>query len=171
MIKLRDILKELQSKDTYYLDKAIIIPSKKIQKFFEKNIDDIKRLSQNDDYDKIYKMGYEEFPEYPQENVAQYINNELLSTKWLTQEPTIGYNDKIQLQVDQDTETWELDREVSRWIKKNKNKLIKLADNNDYKKFNALAFKAFPKAQADKLMQALLNASVENDIHYELHTD
>lgn len=171
MIKLKNILQEIQSKDTYYLDKSITVPRSKIQKFFEKNKDTIKQLVDLDDYDSIYKMGYAEFPKIPQENVAQYINNELLDTKWLTREPTIGYNEKISFDIDETSDVWQIDQAVSKWVKKNKTKLTKLADDNDYAKFNSLAKKAFPKAQEDKLMQALQAATIEHSIHYELITD
>lgn len=171
MIKLKAILQEIKSKDSYALDKAVVIPRKKIQSFFKKNLEEIKELVELNDYDTLYQMAYEEFPKMPQDVVAQCINNELASTKWLTKEPTIGYNEKISYDIDETSETWEIEHELSKWVKKNKTKLVKLADANDYNKFNGMAKKAFPKAQEDKLMQALASAAIEHDIHYEVMTD
>ena len=164
-------MQEIKSKDNYTLDKAVTIPRKKVQSFFKKNLDDIKELVDSNDYDTLYKMAYEEFPDISQAVVAQSINNEIESTKWLTKEPTIGYNEKISYDIDETSETWEIEHEVSKWVKKNKTKLVKLADADDYGKFNNMAKKAFPKAQEDKLMQALGAATIEHDIHYEMMTD
>ena len=171
MIKLKAILQEIKSKDSYDLDKAVVIPRKKVHSFFKKNLDDIKELVDLNDYDTLYQMAYEEFPDIPQDVVAQSINNEIESTKWLMKEPTMGYNEKISYDIDETSETWEIDHEVSKWVKKNKTKLIKLADADNYGKFNDMVKKAFPKAQEDKLMQALGAATVDHGIHYDMMTD
>ena len=172
MIKLTKILSELQSNDTYYIDKAIMIPRLKVQKFFEKNIEKIKELVDSNEYDMLYQLSLKEFPNISPEKVVQAINNELLATKWLTKEPTLKYPKKYSsFEITFDSDSWQIDFEVSKWMKKNKTKLTKLSNNNEYNKFYSLAKKAFPNAQEEKLMVAVQAAAVEHGIHYELTTD
>jgi hypothetical protein len=149
-----------------------MIPRMKIHKFFKKHLDKIKVLIDRNDFDTIYQMGFAEFSDITQDKVVQCINNELLATKWLTEEPTLSYIDNSpSYKIDSSSDVREIDLEVSKWMKKNKNKLIKLADKNEYAKFYDTVKKAFPEAQEDKLMMAVHRGAIDNNIHYELITD
>ena len=61
MIKLKDILREIESKDSYTLHPSIVLPKIKVLKYFDSRKKDIKSLIDSNDYDQIYTMFYNKF--------------------------------------------------------------------------------------------------------------
>jgi hypothetical protein len=61
VIKLKDILSEIESKDSYKLHKSIVLPKIEIQKYFETRKEDIKNLVDLNEYDQIYTIFYNKF--------------------------------------------------------------------------------------------------------------
>jgi hypothetical protein len=162
MIRLKDLLNEIQSKDTYYLNNKIIQVRKEVDVFFKKNKEVLLGYAKEYDWDRFYKMAYDALPDLGQDQVAQELNSILLS---------LPVDIKLPKKLDQNSHVLEINALVSKWVEKNKNKLIKLADDNKYNEFYDLARKEFPNVQEDKLFYAVDLASIEHNIHYEFITD
>ena len=179
MIKLKDILSEIESVDSYKLHKSIVLPRVKIQKYFDKRKEDIKTLVDANDYDQVYDIFYSQFPDISQDVVAQCVTTELISTNWTLLEPEESKGGFIKPsdaepknnELDETSSVWKINAVVDKWVKKNRDTLIKLADANDYKKFYRMVIDAFPKAPQDKLMQALQTSAITHGVHYEISTD
>ena len=176
MIKLLDILKEIQSKDLYYISDRIVKVRTAVQKFFQKNKEQLSKFAETDNWDAYYKLGFAALPEFRQEEVAQALDNEAMAAGWYTENiiPLANAksdNKKASTQIDQLSDVNEINAVVSDWVRKNKAKLIKLADDNNYKEFYQLVKDKFPLAPEDKLVQAMNAAAIEHDIHYELITE
>jgi hypothetical protein len=107
-------------------------------------------------------MAYDALPDLGQDQVAQELNSILLS---------LPVDIKLPKKLDQNSHVLEINALVSKWVEKNKNKLVKLADDNKYNEFYDLARKEFPNVQEDKLFYAVDLASIEHNIHYEFITD
>jgi len=167
MIKLKDLLKELESKDNYYIANNIIEPRLAVRKYFTANKDSLEVLMDQDRWHEVYQIIFNQFPQFEQHILATAINNEALDAGWLTKQ--VPVNAKLSLDVN--SEVGEIQATVSAWVAKNKNKLIKLADDDDYTKFYQAARDQFPGVQEDKLLFALKVAAVEHDIHYDVLTD
>jgi len=179
MIKLKDILREIESKDSYTLHPSIVLPKIKVLKYFNSCKKDIKSLIDSNNYDQIYTMFYNKFSDIPQDLIAQFVNNEILSTNWTLLEPKesgggfIEYSDvePDDNELSEISSVWKINLVVDKWVKKNRDTLIKLADSDDYKKFYQKIIDAFPKAPQDKLMQAFQSSAIAHGIHYEVSTD
>lgn len=171
MIRLKDLLHEvLTSKDSYTLDKDIVSANKKVQKFIEDNFEELEKLIADDDFKTIYQMAFKNIQGVDQLKLIQALNNSL--NLLTTGEPFIVYPDENDsFDIDETSTTWEVGHEVSKWVKRNRKKLLKLADDDNYKEFYELAKKQFPKAQEWKLMLAVNQAAIKYDIHYEYHVD
>ena len=179
MIKLKDILSEIESKDSYKLHKSIVLPKIEIQKYFETRKEDIKNLVDLNEYDQIYTIFYNKFNKIPQDLIAQFVNDEILSANWTLLEPKDsggGFIEYSDVEPDNDdlnetSSVWKINIVVDKWVKKHRNKLIKLADADDYRKFYQSIVDAFPKANQDKLMQAFQSSAIAHGIHYAISTD
>jgi hypothetical protein len=179
VIKLKDILSEIESKDSYKLHKSIVLPKIEIQKYFDTRKEDIKNLIDLNEYDQIYAIFYNKFSNIPQALIAQFVNNEILSTNWTMLEPKdsgggfIEYSDAEPKDnnLDATSSVWKINLVVDKWVKKHRDKLIRLADADDYRKFYQSIVDAYPKAPQDKLMQAFQSSVITHGIHYEISTD
>lgn len=171
MIRLVDLLKEtLSSNDTYELDKSIAAANKAVKKFFDDNEQEIEKLIASQDFIKLYHMAVKDIKGIEPYKLLQALNNKLVSIT--SHEPTVGKpKDNESFEIDDTSTTWEVSHEVSKWVKRNREKLVKLADKDDYKEFYGLAKKEFPKAQEWKLVLAVSAAAIEHDIHYEYDPD
>jgi len=167
MIKLKDLLKELESKDNYYIANNIMEPRLAVRKYFNANKDSLEVLMDQDRWHEVYQIIFKQFPQFEQHILSTAINNEALDAGWLTKQ--VPVNAKLSLDVN--SEVGEIQTTISAWVAKNKNKLIKLADDDDYTKFYQAARDQFPGVQDDKLLFALKVAAVEHDIHYDVLTD
>jgi len=167
MIKLKDLLKELESKDNYYIANNIMEPRLAVRKYFNANKDSLEVLMDQDRWHEVYQIIFKQFPQFEQHILSTAINNEALDAGWLTKQVPVN----VKLSLDVNSEAGEIQATVSAWVAKNKNKLIKLADDDDYTKFYQAARDQFPGVQDDKLLFALKVAAVEHDIHYDVLTD
>jgi hypothetical protein len=167
MIKLKDLLKELESKDNYYISNNIMEPRLAVRKYFNANKDSLEVLMDQDRWNEVYQIIFKEFPQFEQHILSTAINSEALDVGWLTKQVPVS----AKLSLDSNSEVGEIQTTVSAWVAKNKNKLIKLADDDEYTKFYQAARDQFPGVQDDKLLFALKVAVVEHDIHYDVLTD
>ena len=170
MIKLKNIVKEIQSIDSYQLSKKIVDIKKEVDKFFKKHESTLTKCAEASNWVAIYKLAFQSLPQFAQDEVVQEINNTILSLGWLTKNDIASYN-TTDAKLDHDSNVNEVNAFVSKWVKKNRTKLIKLADDNNYKEFYQLAKDQFPGVQEYKLVQAVNTAAIEHDIHYELSTE
>lgn len=176
MIKLSALLKEIQSTDSYKLSDRIVKTRTEVQKFFNKNKDELAKYVEKDDWNSFYKMAFKQFPKYNQDEIAQAMGNEAAGAGWYTENDIpkyIGKTDskKGSNQIDRNSDVNEINAVVSDWVKKNKSKLIKLADANKYNEFYQLVKDKFPDVQQDKLVYAMNIAAIDHGIHYELITE
>ena len=167
MIKLKDLLKELESRDNYYIANNIMEPRLAVRKYFNANKESLEVLMDQDRWDEVYQLIFKEFPQFEQHILSTAINNESLDAGWLTKQVPVD----IKLSIDVNSEAGEIQTTVSNWVDKNKNRLIKLADNDEYKNFYQAVKDAFPDVPEDKLLFAFNVAAVEHDIHYDVLTD
>ena len=167
MIKLKDLLKELESRDNYYIANTIIEPRLAVRKYFNANKESLEVLMDQDRWNEVYQIIFKEFPQFEQHILSTAINNEALDAGWLTKQVPVD----IKLSIDFNSEVGEIQTTVSAWVAKNKNKLLKLADNDEYTKFYQAVKDEFPDVPEDKLLFAFNVAAVEHDIHYDVLTD
>ena len=176
MIKLLDILKEIQSIDSYELHDRIVKYRDKVQKFFKKNKARLAKYVEKDDWDSFYQIAFDAFPNEPQDDIAQAMGNEANAAGWYTSVSPRKFIGKTEVtkpskEINQLSDVTEINSIVSDWVRKNKRKLIKLADDDNYKEFYRLVKSKFPEAPEDKLVYAMNKAAVEHGIHYELITE
>jgi hypothetical protein len=176
MIKLLDLLKEIQSIDSYKLSDPIIKVRIEVQKFFNANKNDLAKFVKSNDWDSFFKLTFKNLSQYKQDQVAQAISNEAAAAGWYTENPIPTYTGKVDAkkvstQIDQNSDVNEINAVVSDWVKKNKSKLMKLSDSDKYNEFYQLVKDKFPLAQEDKLLYAMNLAAIEHGIHYELITE
>ena len=167
MIKLKDLLKELESRDNYYIANTIIEPRLAVRKYFNANKESLEVLMDQDRWNEVYQIIFKEFPKFEQHVLATAINSEASNAGWLTKQVPVD----IKLSIDFNSEVGEIQTTVSAWVAKNKNKLLKLADNDEYTKFYQAVKDEFPDVPEDKLLFAFNVAAVEHDIHYDVLTD
>ena len=167
MIKLADLLKEIESIDSYRLSKKVVDIKIAVERFFKKNKDVLVSFAKKEDWNSIYKLAFQSIPQFDQDDVAQELNNIILTVGWPFE---IGsqYNTT---KLTNDSDVNEVNAAVSKWVKKNRTKLIKLGDNNDYDELYQLAKDQFPEVQEYKLVQAVNIAAIEHGINYELITE
>ena len=118
MIKLLDILKEIQSKDLYYISNRIVKVRTAVQKFFQKNKEQLSKFAETDNWDAYYKLGFAALPEFRQEEVAQALDNEAMAAGWYTENiiPLANAksdNKKASTQIDQHSDVNEINAVVS----------------------------------------------------------
>jgi hypothetical protein len=167
MIKLKDLLKELESRDNYYIANNIMEPRLAVRKYFDANKESLEVLMDQDRWNEVYQLIFKEFPQFEQHILSTAINSEALDAGWLTKHVPVD----IKLSIDVNSEAGEIQTTVSNWVGKNKNRLIKLADNDEYKNFYQAVKDEFPDVPEDKLLFAFNVAAVEHDIHYDVLTD
>ena len=131
MIKLKDLLKELESRDNYYIANNIMEPRLAVRKYFNANKDSLEVLMDQDRWHEVYQIIFKQFPQFEQHILSTAINNEALDAGWLTKQVPVN----AKLSLDSNSEVGEIQTTISAWVAKNKNKLIKLADDDDYTKF------------------------------------
>ena len=167
MIKLKDLLKELESRDNYYIANNIMEPRLAVQKYFNANKDSLEVLMDQDRWDEVYQIIFNQFPQFEQHILSTAINSEALDAGWLTKQVPVD----VKLSIDVNSTVGEIQATVSNWVGKNKKRLIKLADDDEYKNFYQAVKDAFPEVPEDKLLFAFNVAAVEHDIHYDVLTD
>ena len=176
MIKLTDILKEI-SEDSYRLGNEIIEVRTAIQKFFNDNKITLKALVDKNDWNSYYNMAIKAFPNFKSSDIVQAMGNQAQGENWYIKLPipvlnmNTGPANKPFLNIDINSDVLEINAAVDDWVRKNKKKLTKIADENNYKMFYQLAKDKFPKAQEDKLVYAVNVAAITYDIHYEISTE
>lgn len=95
MIKLKPLLKEAEDKKVARMD--LDSTAAAVLKFVEKNKKKLEKLL-DDNIDEFYEMGYEEFPNADQDDVAQEMNKAALVMGWFENE------DIAELPTDKDLE-------------------------------------------------------------------
>lgn len=80
MIKLKDLLKEAKEEKSVPMDGRDVHAA--VLKFAEKNKKKLEKLLDEDDIDEFYEMGFEEFPEADQDDVAQALNDAAAAMGW-----------------------------------------------------------------------------------------
>jgi 23S rRNA U2552 (ribose-2'-O)-methylase RlmE/FtsJ len=164
MIKLKSIVSEIQSQDSYKLHDKIVKAQTQVLDYLKKNKEELLPLVMDDNWEEVYKIVFAAFPDLDQADMATVINTDSLSlTGWLSMDP-----DEIIKDLDHTHGVRHVFVAVNDWVKKNKAKLIKLADADDYDAFYKLAKDKFPKVPEEKLLHALKLAAVENHIHYDI---
>jgi len=176
MIKLVDLLKEV-SKDSYQLTDKVVELRTAIQKFFNDNKKLLKTFVDNSDWKGYYDLAIKEFPNFESSEVVQAMGNQAMGENWYIKLPIPKLNtntgpvNKPFLNIDVNSDVLEINAAAEDWVRKNKKKLTKIADDNDYKTFYQLAKDKFPNAQEDKLLYAVNVAAITHDIHYEISTE
>ena len=61
MIKLKDLLKELESRDNYYIANTIIEPRLAVRKYFNANKESLEVLMDQDRWHEVYQIIFKEF--------------------------------------------------------------------------------------------------------------
>lgn len=134
MIKLRDIIHEIQSVDSYRLRDRIVQVRNAVKKFFNQNKDKLAKFAKDDNWDEIYSLAFKNITQFNQDEVAQALGNEAMAAGWYTENPTPTFTVKAgknKPQLDQTSDVNEINAVVDVWVKKNKKKLMKLADENN----------------------------------------
>ena len=80
MIKLKSLLNLKEE------DKAPISVQDTIEAFFKKNKSKLEKLSDDDDWDAFYELGFEAFPDMEEGDVAQAMNRAMLNSGWVENE-------------------------------------------------------------------------------------
>jgi len=81
MIKLKSLLNLKEEED-----KAPISVQDTIEAFFKKNKSKLEKLSDDDDWDSFYELGFEAFPDMEEGDVAQAMNRAMLNSGWVENE-------------------------------------------------------------------------------------
>ena len=81
MIKLKSLLNLKEEED-----KAPISVQDTIEAFFTKNKSKLEKLSDDDDWDAFYELGFEAFPGMEEGDVAQAMNRAMLNSGWVENE-------------------------------------------------------------------------------------
>ena len=81
MIKLKDLLVLKEEED-----KAPVSVQDTIEAFFTKNKSKLEKLSDEDDWDAFYELGFEAFPDMEEGDVAQAMNRAMLNSGWAENE-------------------------------------------------------------------------------------
>ena len=81
MIKLKSLLNLKEEED-----KAPISVQDTIEAFFKKNKSKLEKLSDDDDWDAFYELGFEAFPDMEEGDVAQAMNRAMLNSGWVENE-------------------------------------------------------------------------------------
>ena len=81
MIKLKSLLNLKEEED-----KAPISVQDTIEAFFTKNKSKLEKLSDDDDWDAFYELGFEAFPDMEEGDVAQAMNRAMLNSGWVENE-------------------------------------------------------------------------------------
>jgi hypothetical protein len=171
MFKLKHILNEIiKSNDSYNINSKIAIANKKVKDFIERNSEEVNRLLASSDYMKLYHMAIVNIRGVDQMYLIQALNTNIVELNPV--EPSVKVpSDSDSFEIDETSTTWEIEHEVSKWVKRNRTKLLKLADSDQYKEFYGLVKNEFPKAQEWKLLMAMNRAAIEHHIHYSFYTD
>jgi hypothetical protein len=81
MIKLKSLLNLKEEED-----KAPVSVQDTIEAFFKKNKSKLEKLSDDDDWDAFYELGFEAFPDMEEGDVAQAMNRAMLNSGWVENE-------------------------------------------------------------------------------------
>jgi hypothetical protein len=81
MIKLKNLLVLKEEED-----KAPVSVQDTIEAFFTKNKSKLEKLSDDDDWDAFYELGFEAFPDMEEGDVAQAMNRAMLNHGWAENE-------------------------------------------------------------------------------------
>jgi hypothetical protein len=81
MIKLKSLLNLKEEEE-----KAPISVQDTIEAFFKKNKSKLEKLSDEDDWDSFYELGFEAFPDMEEGDVAQAMNRAMLNFGWAENE-------------------------------------------------------------------------------------
>ena len=81
MIKLKSLLNLKEEED-----KAPVSVQDTIEAFFTKNKSKLEKLSDEDDWDAFYELGFEAFPDMEEGDVAQAMNRAMLNSGWVENE-------------------------------------------------------------------------------------
>jgi len=81
MIKLKSLLNLKEEED-----KAPVSVQDTIEAFFKKNKSKLEKLSDDDDWDAFYELGFEAFPDIEEGDVAQAMNRAMLNSGWVENE-------------------------------------------------------------------------------------
>ena len=81
MIKLKSLLNLKEEED-----KAPVSVQDTIEAFFKKNKSKLEKLSDEDDWDAFYELGFEAFPDMEEGDVAQAMNRAMLNSGWVENE-------------------------------------------------------------------------------------
>jgi hypothetical protein len=81
MIKLKNLLVLKEEED-----KAPVSVQDTIEAFFTKNKSKLEKLSDDDDWDSFYELGFEAFPDMEEGDVAQAMNRAMLNSGWVENE-------------------------------------------------------------------------------------
>ena len=81
MIKLKSLLNLKEEED-----KAPVSVQDTIEAFFKKNKSKLEKLSDDDDWDSFYELGFEAFPDMEEGDVAQAMNRAMLNSGWVENE-------------------------------------------------------------------------------------
>lgn len=81
MIKLKNLLVLKEEED-----KAPVSVQDTIEAFFKKNKSKLEKLSDDDDWDAFYELGFEAFPDMEEGDVAQAMNRAMLNSGWVENE-------------------------------------------------------------------------------------
>jgi len=81
MIKLKSLLNLKEEEE-----KAPVSVQDTIEAFFKKNKSKLEKLSDEDDWDSFYELGFEAFPDMEEGDVAQAMNRAMLNFGWAENE-------------------------------------------------------------------------------------
>ena len=89
MIKLKDLLKEVEAKKPEVQTVDLQSTTNAVLDFVSKNKTQLKKLAADCDYDGFYKLGFDKFPDAKQGDVAQAMNAAAMVEGWFTEEDVI----------------------------------------------------------------------------------
>ena len=89
MIKLKDLLKEVETKKPEVQTVDLQSTTNAVLDFVSKNKTQLKKLAADCDYDGFYKLGFDKFPDAKQDDVAQAMNAAAMVEGWFTEEDII----------------------------------------------------------------------------------
>jgi hypothetical protein len=158
MIKLKNLLVLKEEED-----KAPVSVQDTIEAFFTKNKSKLEKLSDDDDWDAFYELGFEAFPDMEEGDVAQAMNRAMLNCGWVENE------DVAEMPTEKDLELAVFgDKKLQKGINTSEyDKLAKLPKNPEnikesFKKKGKIAEMANTDSDKVDSFLAALKASVKN---------
>ena len=84
MIKLKSLLNLKEEEDK--AGESLVSTQDAVNAFFKKNKSALEKLSDDDDWDAFYDLGFDAFPDVDQDDIAQALNSAMLNSGWVENE-------------------------------------------------------------------------------------